>query len=955
MAYHAFLSYSHRADASLAASVQSALQKLARGWYQLRALNVFRDKTSLAANPALWPSIQDALGKSEHFLLMANAASAQSPWVQREVEWWLEHRSPDTLLLILSDGTLAWDDAAGDFDWSRTDAVPRALSRRFRAEPLFVDLRWARAEQNLTLSSPRFRDAILDLAAPLHRIAKEELDGEDVRRLKRTKLVSKLVVAAFGALALAAGAAGFSAWQEGRRAEDAGNLARARQLLAEAEAAGGDLELPILLALESLRQTPLPGAESLLRRVLALQPTRRIMFNLPAAGSPSSFQPAFSPSGGHVAVLSTGRGTRIIPLDSSAAAIDVEREGVRTIAFSRDARVFATLDSEAVLVSSAAGSPPIRLKIAHNDVSSIAMSADGRYLAVGYATNYLQTRSNGHSVFELPEGRELARVEDPARRRVLLSADGRLLATLDASGLRVWLEQDGFKRSSVERPGVVEAAFSGPSSQVLIIVDQARSLRQIQAADGQDIPGREVTGVTSFASSQDSDRLAILRGAEVEVLNGAGGSVTRFAISPGAVDMRLLDSGRLVVVRWRSGSSLFDAIKGNELARVRGKIHAWSADGRSVAAIEGEPESGQWLAVSRVDATGEPLSAGHDRAVCDLAFAASGQLLASAAEDATARVWRLSDGAEVARQQHRGTVAAVQISADGGEVLSAGGGQVLLWDAATRVVRSTVPFATAGRYFQLEGTCRTSPADLSLALGAGAATVAAIANRPMGLVIVTDVLSGREAARVEHRRLPDPLSEDDHLRVALSANGVFLATVNAGTAGRLWDVRTSREVASFPTPSDIVSALAVGDDGSLAWFRGVNQIELGVRGAPGSASQQLHGSASFAAGAAVALSPDHRHIAIANGQSVSVHDREAGRDVTSIQHGAPVNAVAFSPDGRRLATGDAKGAIRIWRWTLDDLMEQACSHVSRNLTPTERERYFPADSTRATCALPAPR
>jgi hypothetical protein len=48
--------------------------------------------------------------------------SAQSIWVRKEVVWWLEHRSSDRLLIVVTDGVLAWDSEARDFD-SRTNCV----------------------------------------------------------------------------------------------------------------------------------------------------------------------------------------------------------------------------------------------------------------------------------------------------------------------------------------------------------------------------------------------------------------------------------------------------------------------------------------------------------------------------------------------------------------------------------------------------------------------------------------------------------------------------------------------------------------------------------------------------------------------------------------------------------------------------------------------------------------
>jgi hypothetical protein len=67
MIYGAFISYSHAADGRLAPAIQSALQRFAKPWYRLRAVRIFRDQTSLAATPALWPSIEKALAESDYF------------------------------------------------------------------------------------------------------------------------------------------------------------------------------------------------------------------------------------------------------------------------------------------------------------------------------------------------------------------------------------------------------------------------------------------------------------------------------------------------------------------------------------------------------------------------------------------------------------------------------------------------------------------------------------------------------------------------------------------------------------------------------------------------------------------------------------------------------------------------------------------------------------------------
>ncbi len=52
--HDAFISYSHGVDATLAADLERGLERLAKPTFRLRAMDVFRDKSSLAAAPGLW-------------------------------------------------------------------------------------------------------------------------------------------------------------------------------------------------------------------------------------------------------------------------------------------------------------------------------------------------------------------------------------------------------------------------------------------------------------------------------------------------------------------------------------------------------------------------------------------------------------------------------------------------------------------------------------------------------------------------------------------------------------------------------------------------------------------------------------------------------------------------------------------------------------------------------------
>ena len=219
MLYDAFISYSHGADARLAPALQTALHRFAKPWWKLRAVNVFRDGTSLAAAHDLSGAIKTALAQSQFFIFLASPRAAQSKWCQREVEYWLAERPLDALLIVLTEGTITWDEAAGDFDWTVTDALPRALAGAFKAEPLWLDLSWARTGDQVSTGDPRFHQGVAMLAARLHGKSLDQIAGEDVRAHRRTRLVTRAAVATLALLTVSSVIGAWYAVEGQRRAE----------------------------------------------------------------------------------------------------------------------------------------------------------------------------------------------------------------------------------------------------------------------------------------------------------------------------------------------------------------------------------------------------------------------------------------------------------------------------------------------------------------------------------------------------------------------------------------------------------------------------------------------------------------------------------------------------------------------------------------------------------------
>ena len=179
--YDGFISYSHAADDLLAPRLQAGLQRFAKPWWRRRALRIFRDEASLTANPHLWASITEALDESGWFILLLSPEAASSDWVNREVEYWLEHNGADRIIPVLTDGDFTWFD-----DDYISDAAPPALQGAFPDEPRWVDLRFARTEEQLDLKNPRFSAAIADVASAIRGVPKDELESEEVRQHRRT-------------------------------------------------------------------------------------------------------------------------------------------------------------------------------------------------------------------------------------------------------------------------------------------------------------------------------------------------------------------------------------------------------------------------------------------------------------------------------------------------------------------------------------------------------------------------------------------------------------------------------------------------------------------------------------------------------------------------------------------------------------------------------------------------
>ena len=256
LVYDGFISYSHAADDLLAPRLQAGLQRFAKPWWKRRALRIFRDESSLSANPHLWSSITDAVDQSAWFVLLLSPEAANSEWVNREIDYWLEHKDPSRIIPVVT---------AGEFGWGHGevtgDACPPALFGVFIDEPRWVDLRFAKSEEQLDLNNASFRAAVADVASAIRQVPKDELESEEVRQHRRTTstawaAVLALLILGVGAAATAVFAVGQSNEAQAQRDEAERQTAVAEEQQAEAEAqteiAQEQRDRAELLALETI-------------------------------------------------------------------------------------------------------------------------------------------------------------------------------------------------------------------------------------------------------------------------------------------------------------------------------------------------------------------------------------------------------------------------------------------------------------------------------------------------------------------------------------------------------------------------------------------------------------------------------------------------------------------------------------------------------------------------------
>ena len=281
---------------------------------------------------------------------------------------------------------------------------------------------------------------------------------------------------------------------------------------------------------------------------------------------------------------------------------------------------------------------------------------------------------------------------------------------------------------------------------------------------------------------------------------------------------------------------------------------------------------------------------GHSDVVRSVAFSPDGKRLASGSRDNTIKLWDTATGKELLTLKGHSEYAYV-------------------WSVAFSPDGKRLASGSIDRTIKIWDTATGKEL---LALKGHSSQVNSVAFSPDGkrlasgsddeIIMLWDTVTGKELRML--------LAPDDVSSVAFSPDGKRLAAGGDNGIIKLWDTVTGKELLTLKGDSESVNSVAFSPDGKrLASAGSCDGIIKLWDTVTGKKLLTLKG-----ASLSVAFSPDGRRLASgSDDDTIRVWDTVTGKELLMLKgHSDKVWSVAFSSDGKRLASGSADKTINIW-------------------------------------------
>jgi WD40 repeat protein len=312
-----------------------------------------------------------------------------------------------------------------------------------------------------------------------------------------------------------------------------------------------------------------------------------------------------------------------------------------------------------------------------------------------------------------------------------------------------------------------------------------------------------------------------------------------------------------------------------------------------------------------------------------VAFSPGGGRLASTSEDGTLKVWDVSAGLgqgevrePVFTRRHKEGVIGVAFSPDGQLLASVSGdadkaGEVKVWDAASGGLLGGFPGPQiANRVVHLA----FSPDSRLLASGTGKTAVT-----------VWDVTTRQELYTLAGHEAPI-------LNVTFTPDGRRLISAGQDRVVNVWELPPREPGAAPPGGQASVPRWPLHDFATSPWAMALSpdgsRLAIGGPKADGNirvydmtTEKLINTLMGHNRVVSLAFSPDGRRLASAGAdRTVKLWDTATGQDVLSLPgHLDSGGRVLFSPDGQRLASASQDGMVRVW--DASPLAENADPHT----------------------------